>query len=100
MVGLAKLLNSQLISSYFQYMLCIFSSHPFYPKYVCLPTADNPVLPTIHENLKFWPYFKDALGTLDGCHIRSSPPLNEHAASRNCKGFLSQNCLFGCSFEF
>jgi hypothetical protein len=52
MVGLARLLNSQLVFSYFQYMLCTFSSHHFYQKYVCLPTADNPVSPKIHENCK------------------------------------------------
>jgi hypothetical protein len=99
MVGLAKLSNSQLLSSHFQYMLCTFSSHPFYPKYVHLLTADDPVSPIICENSKFWPYFKDVLGALDGSHIHSSPPLNECAASQNHKGFLSQS-LFGCSFEF
>jgi hypothetical protein len=80
-------------------MLFAFSSHPFYTKYIQLPTADDPASPTIRENSKLWPYFKDALGALDGSHIHCSPPLNERAASRNRKGFLSQNCLFGCSFE-
>jgi|SRR5882762_7815142 len=80
-------------------MLFVFLSHPFYTKHVHLPTADDPPSPMIHEKPKLWPYFKDTLGALDGSHIHSAPPLNEHVASRNRKGFISQNCLFGCSFE-
>ena len=97
---IVKLVRSWLISSYFRRMLLAFSSHPFYTTNVRLPRADDPASPTIRENPKLWPYFKDALGALDGSHIHSSPPLNERAACRNRKGFLSQNCLFGCSFEF
>src|SRR5882757_405952 len=80
-------------------MLCVFSSYPFYTKYVQLPTADDLVSPKIRNNPKFWPYFKDALGALDGSHIHSSPPANQHTSYRNRKGFVSQNCLFGCSFD-
>ena len=79
-------------------MLFIFSSHPFYTKYVRLLTANDPVPPEIHNNSKFWPYFKDALGALDGSHIHSAPPAYERPANRNRKGFISQNCLFACSF--
>jgi len=80
-------------------MLFVFSSHPFYTKHVHLPTADDPPSSTIHEKPKLWSYFKNALGALDGSHIHSASPLNERVASRNRKGFISQNCLFGCSFE-
>jgi hypothetical protein len=84
--------------SYFRHILFIFSSSPFYAKYVRLPTADDAVSPKIRQNTKFWPYFKDALGALDGSHIHSSPPARERTSYRNRKGFVSQNCLFGCSF--
>jgi len=67
--------------SYFCKMLLIFSSPPFYTKYVCLPTTDDPVPPEIYNNPKFWPYFKDALGALDGSHIHSAPPASEQAFS-------------------
>src|ERR1700733_7480152 len=80
-------------------MLFIFSSRPFYTKYVCLPSIDDPVLPEIRDNPKLWPYFKDAIGAIDGSHIHSAPPLSERSASRNRKGFVSQNCLFACSFD-
>src|ERR1700692_3734615 len=80
-------------------MLCIFSSYPFYTKYVLLPTADDLVPSEICENPKLWPYFKDTLGTLDGSHIQSSPPAIQRPSHRNRKGGISQNCLFGCSFD-
>lgn len=80
-------------------MLCALISDPFYNTYVCLPTVHDPVPPKIRNNSKFWPFFKDCLGALDGSHIHSSPPMIERPACRNRKGFVSQNCLFACSFD-
>jgi DDE superfamily endonuclease len=80
-------------------MTTIFSSPPFYVKYVHLPTANSGVPPEIRSNPKFWPFFKDCLGAIDGSHIHSAPPAVERASRRNRKGFLSQNCLFICSFS-
>jgi hypothetical protein len=79
-------------------MLFIFSSPPFYTEYVHLPTA-NDVPSSIHNNPKFWSFFKDALAAIDGSHIHCAPPASEQAFYRNRKGFVSQNCLFACSFD-
>jgi len=79
-------------------MLNIFSSPPFYTMFVFPPSGD-PVSPEIRNNPKFWPYFKDAIGALDGSHISASPPAHSCSAYRNRKGFLSQNCLFACGFN-
>jgi hypothetical protein len=68
-------------------------------EYVHLPTADDSVPSHIHNNPKLWPFFKDALAAIDGSHIHSAPPALEWAFYWNCKGFLSQNCLFACSFD-
>lgn len=80
-------------------MLIIFSSPPFYSKYVQLPRAGDPVSPHIRHNPKFWPYFHDALGAIDGSHIHCAPPSSQRGFFHNQKGFVSQNCLFGCSFS-
>jgi DDE superfamily endonuclease len=80
-------------------MVHFLSSDPFYSKYVHLPGASSQVLPQICYNPKFWPFFKDALGTLDGSHFASAPPQAQQPFCRNRKGFISQNCLFACSFD-
>ena len=80
-------------------MLLIFTEEHFYPRYVFLPDADDPIPSEIRDNPKFWPFFKDAIGALDGSHIHSSPPKLVRGRSRNRKGGVSQNCLFGCSFN-
>jgi len=78
-------------------MVTIFSSPPFYSKYVRFP--DGSVHQKIRQNAKFWPFFKDAIGALDGSHINVSPPASKQAAYRDRKGVLSQNCLFACDFD-
>ena len=85
--------------SYFHKMLLILSSPPFYTKYICLPTTDDPVPSEIYNDPKLWLYFKDALDALDGSHIHSAPSASEWAFSQNCIGFIPQNCLFACSFS-
>ncbi len=98
-------------------MLTIFSSPPFYTRYVRLPMAQDPTPPEIRNNPKFWPFLKDVLGAInrsqilaiskrpltlgaiDGSHIHSAHPANERSFHRNRKGFCSQNCLFACSFS-
>ena len=108
--GLMRLFHSQgstskcqilltLLFSYFQRILFILSSPLFYTKYVRLPKANDPVPLKICQNAKFWPFFKDAIGVTDGSHIHSSPPAVDRSASRNCKGYFSQNCFFACSFD-
>lgn len=79
-------------------MLIIFSSPPFYTKYVRLPTEFDPTPPQIRNEPKFWPFFKNAIGAIDGSHINSAPPASERPLCRNRKGFVSQNCLFCCNF--
>jgi hypothetical protein len=78
-------------------MLVIFMSDPFYSKYVRFP--DGSVLCKIWKNPKWWPFFKDAIGALDGSHIHVTPKAVECPIYHNCKGFVSQNCLFACDFD-
>ena len=39
------------------------------------------------------------IGALDGSHIHAAPPAKYRGAFQNRKGFVSQNCLFACSFN-
>lgn len=91
--------SSDTISKYFRKMLIVFSSPPFYTTYVTLPNASTPPSQRMCHNLKYWPFFQHALGAIDGTHIACAPAAHERAMYRNRKGFLSQNCLFACTFD-
>ena len=77
----------------------MLSSHPFYDKYVQLPKVGDPPPDHIRNETKFWPYFQNAIGAMDGTHINACPSAEERHAARNRKGGLSQNCLACVSFS-
>jgi hypothetical protein len=81
-------------------MVHIFSTPPFYTKYLKQVTPHDPPASHLQDNPKLWPYFERALGAIDGSHIHLAAPSFLHESCRNRKGFLSQNCLFVCSFDF
>ena len=91
--------SNDTISKSFQKMLIIFSSALFYTTYVTLPNADTPPSQRIHHNTKMWPFFKNALGAIDGSHIPCAPSTIKCGWYWNWKGAMSQNCPFICSFD-
>lgn len=78
-------------------MVTVFSSPPFYMKYISFPSGE--VLSKIQQNPKFFLYFCDMIGAIDGSHIPVTPPSHLCSGFRNRKGFLSQNGLFVCDFN-
>ncbi|KIO14674.1 hypothetical protein M404DRAFT_91099, partial [Pisolithus tinctorius Marx 270] len=64
--------SNDTISRYFKKLLFIFSEPPFYITYVQFLTGEA-IHPKIRCNPKFWPYFRNAIGAIDGCHIPVSP---------------------------
>lgn len=60
---------------YFKRMVHIFSSQPFYTKYICQPTSYDQSSHPLYHNKKLWPFFQHALGAIDGSHIHCSPPV-------------------------
>ncbi|KIM67423.1 hypothetical protein SCLCIDRAFT_40316, partial [Scleroderma citrinum Foug A] len=77
--------SNDTISRYFCKMVKIFTSELFYSKYISLASSTTDVHPNIVNNYRFFPYFKDAIGAIDGSHIPASPPLCDHATYRNRK---------------
>jgi hypothetical protein len=51
------------------------------------------------KNLKFFPFFVDAIGAIDGTHITCHPFGEDRHAAQDCKANFSQNCLAACSFN-
>jgi hypothetical protein len=68
------------------------------PHYINLP-KHNELPDAISSNPKFYPFFSDCIGTLDGTHIAAKVSAENAAAFRNRKGYLSQNVLACCDFD-
>ena len=67
--------------------------------FVKLPATDAPVPEEIRSQKKFFPYFKDCIGALDGSHIPAHVPESCRASYRNRKGQISQNVLCASSMD-
>lgn len=66
--------------------------------YLQQPTGD--IVPKeIKEKRRFYPFFKDCIGTIDGTHIRVRVPSKD--APRYCsrKGCPTNNALVACTFD-
>ncbi|XP_057952457.1 uncharacterized protein LOC131146717 [Malania oleifera] len=61
------------------------------------PGSDIP--PEVLRDPRFYPYFKDCAGAVDGIHIPVMVGVDEQGPFRNKNGFLSQNVLAACSFD-
>ncbi|KAJ6493691.1 hypothetical protein C8R47DRAFT_1269878, partial [Mycena vitilis] len=77
--------SNETVSKYFRRTLFAISSPPFYTRYVQLPTVGDPTPESILSNPKFFPFFEDALGSMDGTHINCAPAADDRHASRNRK---------------
>ncbi|XP_077242083.1 uncharacterized protein LOC143882490 [Tasmannia lanceolata] len=61
------------------------------------PTSEIPEV--IRTNLRFWPYFKDCNGAIDGTHIPAKVRAEYKPRFINRKGYPSQNVLAVCDFD-
>ncbi|KAF8415573.1 hypothetical protein L210DRAFT_3321474, partial [Boletus edulis BED1] len=73
------------ISKYFRLILDSFSTTTIYTKHVKLPRSDDPVPARILDDPAVYPYFKDAIGAIDGTHIACTPSAADRDATRNRK---------------
>jgi hypothetical protein len=70
-----------------------------YKNNVIIPNESTPLAYRILNDRKYFPYFKDCLGALDGTHIAAYVPITDQPRYRNRKGTLSQNVLAVCDFD-
>ncbi|XP_026442341.1 uncharacterized protein LOC113341815, partial [Papaver somniferum] len=61
------------------------------------PTSETPF--KIRESTRFYPYFKDCIGAMDGTHIPVMVEKINAAVYRNRHGITSQNVLAVCNFD-
>ncbi|XP_054785623.1 uncharacterized protein LOC129292093 [Prosopis cineraria] len=64
-----------------------------------LQPPDTTTSPEILSSNRFYPYFKDCIGVIDGMHIPAHVPAKDQSRFRNKKGLLSQNVLAACTFD-
>jgi hypothetical protein len=62
----------------------------------------DPTFSTDHARVRenrFWPYFKGAIGIIDGSHVKVVVPVDE-VVNHTCRhGYTSQNVLAICDFD-
>ncbi|BAF16853.2 Os05g0217900 [Oryza sativa Japonica Group] len=67
-------------------------------RFLKLPHADQTHW-KIRTNPRFFPYFKNCIGAIDGTHIPITIDGEKAAPYRNRKGTLSQNVIVACDFD-
>lgn len=60
---------------------------------------DSVVSQEIREDPRFFPYFLNCVGAVDGIHFPVTVGVDEQGPFRNKNGFLSQSVLVACSFD-
>ncbi|XP_039122160.1 putative nuclease HARBI1 [Dioscorea cayenensis subsp. rotundata] len=48
---------------------------------------------------RYWPYFKDCIGAIDGTHVAIHVPADKQIPFMNRKGYTSTNILATCDFN-
>ena len=88
--------SGETVSRYFRRVLQAINF--LVPQYIKLPNP-NAIPAAITRNPKFYPFFHNCIGAMDGTHIPAKVPEAQAAAFRDHKGKLSQNVLAACDFD-
>ncbi|KAG6511476.1 hypothetical protein ZIOFF_029544 [Zingiber officinale] len=73
--------------------VCTLSTH------IIRPYEHNGVHPRILHNLKWFPYFKNCLGAIDGTHVSAWAPTSIQTSFRGRKVIVTQNVMLVCDFD-
>ncbi|XP_071694010.1 uncharacterized protein [Rutidosis leptorrhynchoides] len=67
-------------------------------QYIRQPTGD--IVPTeIEQKKRFYPFFKNCIGAIDGTHVRVRVPNKDAPRYRGRKGYPTINALVACTFD-
>ncbi|XP_074322023.1 uncharacterized protein LOC141659164 [Apium graveolens] len=67
-------------------------------KFLIQPNGSQ-VSSEIFTEARFYPYFKDCIGTIDGTHVRVKVSSSEAVKYRGRKDYPTQNVLAACAFD-
>ncbi|EXC29163.1 hypothetical protein L484_005675 [Morus notabilis] len=88
--------SGETVHQHFDNMLTALSA--LAPDVIKLPNM-NIVPPEIQHNPKYWPWFKDCIGAIDGTHLMVVPPAHQQTVYRGRKHSCTQNTMAACSFD-
>ncbi|MQL88946.1 hypothetical protein Taro_021517, partial [Colocasia esculenta] len=89
--------SSETISYYVNHVIKAIALLRF--TYIVLPTGTDPIHPRIRHDDRFYPYFKDAIGAIDGTYIPAHVLKDKQARYRNKKNVIRQNVMGICGFD-
>ncbi|XP_058197655.1 uncharacterized protein LOC131313382 isoform X2 [Rhododendron vialii] len=88
--------STSTISDHFKWMrraLCNLAPHIIQP-----PNLDV-TPPEILNDGRYYPWFQDCVGAIDGTHIEAWVPRHRQVAYRGRKSTITQNVMAACSFD-
>ncbi|KAL0910311.1 hypothetical protein M5K25_021279 [Dendrobium thyrsiflorum] len=89
--------STETVSRYFNLVIRAIVS--FADEFINLPQAEIECHPFVRSNALFYPYFKNAIGAIDGTHITAVVSNNLQNRYQNRKGFTSQKVMAAVSFD-
>ncbi|XP_077226226.1 protein ANTAGONIST OF LIKE HETEROCHROMATIN PROTEIN 1-like [Tasmannia lanceolata] len=87
--------SGETISRYFNKVLRAILS--MVDQFIIPPSSETPT--QIAENPRWYPYFKDCIGAIDGTHIPAKVPAEMKKRFIGRKGHPTQNVLAACDFD-
>ncbi|KAL6336187.1 hypothetical protein AAG906_011069 [Vitis piasezkii] len=66
---------------------------------ICLNNMTNEVSSYVASNPKYFPWFKDCIGAIDGTHISAWVPADRQTSFRGRKTVITQNVMCACNFD-
>ncbi|PHT89049.1 hypothetical protein T459_04162 [Capsicum annuum] len=101
--------GNRMIQERFQHSGETVSRHFHHVLYACLKLTMDIIKPKdstvydIHPKLKedkrYWPYFKNCIGAINGTHISCIVPSKDQIKYIGRKGFTSQNVIAVCDWD-
>ncbi|XP_059436125.1 protein ALP1-like [Corylus avellana] len=79
--------------------MCVMRALCNLGKSIIRPRNVDGVHPYIQENPKYYPWFQNCVGAIDGTHIKAWVPAQKQNAFRGRKGVVSQNVVCACNFD-
>ncbi|XP_059308308.1 uncharacterized protein LOC132059642 [Lycium ferocissimum] len=62
-------------------------------------SPNGTIQPEIRSNYRYYPWFADCVGAIDGTHVLASVPIEQQSRFRGRKGTTTQNVLAAISFN-